>query len=160
MLTVIDNGVKIQLTAEHHPQQWLSLILISAIFFFAIGIGLMLGWLSVRLSIASIALIAVLSWVWQWYRQKFDMPIITGGELIIQPHQIIHHPMVGKPQKIAIPTVDNINITDNCLIIYNEQGKIAYQILGFQQPQHIKIAEAVLQGKTIQMQGKAIRMQS
>lgn len=158
MLTVIENGIKIQLTTENHPQQKLSLILISAIFFSAVGVGLMLGWLSVRLSIAAIALIAILSWAWQWYRHKFDMPIITGGELIIQPHQMIHHPIIGKPQKITIQTTDNINTEENALLIYNQQGQLRYHILGFQQTQHSKIAEAVLQGKTIKMQEKTIRM--
>lgn len=160
MLTVIDNGVKIQLTAEPNPNQWLTLILITAIFLSAVGVGVALGWLSVRWSIASLALIAVMSYFWQIYKQKYDFPIITGGEIIVHNKQIVHLSATGTSEQIAIAPNNSLELFDNGLNILNENGKIRYQILGFQQPQHATIAQAVLQGKTIQMQGKTIKMQS
>lgn len=160
MLTVIDNGVKVKLELCPQPQGFLMLMMITVLLLATVGVGLALGWLSVKMSIGSIAVIAVLSWLWRYYQQRYDVPMITGGELIVTANELIHHNILGKTQHYRIQMTDTVSIlSKQQLVIMNNHGKIRYQVLGFNDPKHSEVVQAILQGKILKKQEKNIYLQ-
>ncbi len=160
MLTVVENGVKVKLELCPQPKGFLTLMLITTLLLATVGVGLALGWLSVRLSIGAIAVIAIFSWLWRYYQQRYDVPIITGGEILVSNHQITHQPTFGNKQRYLLQTDDSIELSKEGITIINNKGKIRYHILGFNHERQPAIVQAVLQGKAIHVQGKTIQMQN
>ncbi|WP_019519485.1 hypothetical protein [Faucicola boevrei] len=158
MLTVTDNGVKVVLNSADTPNPFLGLLIATALLLAMVGVALGLGWLSVRASIGALAVIAVLSYFWRFYQQKQEIIKISGGQILLSKQQIDHaHPLGNKTYRLQAD--DRLEITDNQLTVITAQGKIRLVVLGFSQPQHAQISQAVLQGKQIQTQAKAIKMQ-
>ncbi|ELA09591.1 hypothetical protein MOMA_04275 [Moraxella macacae 0408225] len=158
MLSVTDNGVKIALNHTHTTNPFLSLIITTALLLAMVGVALGLGLLSVRASIGALAVIAILSYFWRFYQQKQAIIKISGGQILVSKHQIEHTHPLGK-KIYHLQADDKFELMDNQLSVKTAQGKIRLLIVGFSQPQHAKISQAVLQGKTIQTQAKSIKMQ-
>lgn len=158
MLTVTENGVKIALETNASANPLLPLIMAMAILLFMVGVALVWGFLSVRASIGALAVIAVMSYIWRYVKQKSEIPVITGGQVLLSAYRIEHQGLTGK-KVYQIQADDVIQIHQNHLTILSK-NKPKLVITGFSQNQHIAISQSVLQGKQIQTQGKAIKMQS
>lgn len=158
MLNVTENGVKIALEDRPVASPFLVLIMGISLLVFAIGVGLSLGYLSVRGSIGAIAVIAVLSYAWRVYQDKHEAVYITGGEILLSKNCIEHKKSIQK-KTYYLQETDNIECSNDTLTIKNQQGKTRFTVSGFSQDQHIAISQAVLQGKQIKTQAKTIKMQ-
>lgn len=159
MLNVTEDGVKITLENQPVASPFLVLIMGTALLLFATGVGLSLGYLSVRGSIGAIALIAIFSYAWRFYQNKHEATHITGGQILLSKNCIQHLNGVAK-KTYHLQTDDKIEPNNDTLTIKNQNGKIRLIVSGFSQSQYIPISQAVLQGKKIQTQGKAIKMQN
>lgn len=158
MLNVTENGVKITLEDRPVASPFLVLIMGVTLLLFAIGVGLSLGYLSVRGSIGAIGLIALLSYGWRVYQNKHETVHITGGEILLSKNCIEHKKAIQK-KNYHLQEDDSIECSSDSLIVKNQQGKTRFTVSGFSQAQHIPISQAVLQGKQIKTQAKAIKMQ-
>lgn len=159
MLNVTENGVKITLDDRPIASPFLVLMIGITLLAFAIGVGLSLGYLSVSGSIVAIGLIAVFSYGWRFYQNRNEALHITGGEILLSKCCIEHQTSLQK-KTYHLHENDNIECDNDALIIKNQQGKIRLTVSGFSQSQYIPISQAVLQGKQIKTQAKAIKMQS
>ena len=81
------------------------------------------------------------------------------GELRLTQQGFSHHQGAKVTSYQLLPS-DSIEPTSHGMTIYNADGLTLYHITGFHDPKHIKIAQAVLQGKPIKTQGKAIKLRS
>ena len=97
--------------------------------------------------------------MWQSFNRKKEVPTLTGGELRLTQQGFSHHQGAKVTSYQLLPS-DSIEPTTDGMTIYNADGLTLYHITGFHDPKHIKIAQAVLQGKPIKTQGKAIKLQS
>lgn len=158
MLNVTENGVKITLEDRPIASPFLVLMMGIVLLVFATGVGLSLGYLSVRGSIGAIAVIAVLSYAWRVYQNKHEAVHITGGEILLSKNCIEHKKSIQK-KTYHLQESDNIECSNDTLLIKNQQGKVRLIVSGFAQSQYISVGQAVLQGKQIKTQGKAIKMQ-
>lgn len=166
MLKVLDNGVKIQLENKFSlpvKMALLSLVLIISVFLGIVGILFFVKLItsSVATLLITVIIVGFFGWqVWQKNKNQTTPTLITGGEVTITPAQIEHTSATG--QKMVYPLPKNIHFesAENNLKIIDNANLPLITIQGFSSPQHITIAQAVLQGKTIKTQGKAIKMQS
>ena len=170
MLIVTDNGVKIQLQNSTAPAMNFAIfprIVITGLLLALVGIGLAMG-LSVGIAIVLILAIVAGAIIWQKFlanprpllENTMSPHIITGGEVLITPSQIEHISASNHKSVYPLPQYICFEIEDNQLKISDIKNLPLLVISGFQEPQHAKVTQAVLQGKTIQTQGKAIKMQS
>lgn len=159
MLVVTDNGVKIQLADAPSSAHKVMPILITSALLVLLGVAIAIG-LPVEIAIGVAILIIAGGFLWQKFGQKSTpTKTIAGGEITITPAQIEHISPSG--QRMVYPLPQHIDFTqsDNQLFITDKSAQPLLTISGFSQPQHLTIAQAVLQGKSIKTQGKAIRMQ-
>ena len=115
--------------------------------------------LSVAIGSLMMLLAIIASVVWQSFNRRKEVPTLTGGELRLTQQGFSHHEGAKVTSYQLLPS-DSVEPTTDGMIIYNADGQTLYRITGFHDPKHIKIAQAVLQGKPIKTQGKAIKLQS
>lgn len=159
MLVVTDDGVKIQLAPSTPPSGTLSTIVITAILLALLGVAIAMG---LSIGIAMLLAVCILSgsMIWQKLAKKSpSSKTIVGGEVIIKPYQIEHISHLGQKTSYPLPQQIQLVTQSSDVIITDNTGQTLLTIVGFTQPQHATIAQAVLQGKTIKTQGKSIRMQ-
>lgn len=159
MLKVTETGVTIGLQSQAATPNKLTQILWVGIAIAVVGLLMAFKMLSVAIGSLMILLAIIASVAWQSFNQKKEVPTLTGGELRLTQQGFSHHRGANVTSYQLLPT-DSIEPTTDGMIIYNADGQTLYHITGFHDPKHIKIAQAVLQGKPIKAQGKAIKLQS
>lgn len=159
MLKVTDTGVTIGLQSQAVKPNKLTQILWVGIAIAVVGLLMAIKMLSVVMGSLMILLAIIASVVWQSFNRKKQVPTLTGGELRLTQQGFSHHQGDNVTSYQLLPS-DSIEPTIDGMTIYNADGQTLYHITGFHDPKHIKIAQAVLQGKPIKTQGKAIKLQS
>lgn len=159
MLKVTDTGVTIGLQSQAATPTILTQILWMGVAIAVVGLLMAFKMLSVAIGSLMILLAIIASVVWQAIKQKKEVATLTGGELRLTQQGFSHHQGANVTSYQFLPS-DSIEHTTHGMTIYNADGQTLYHITGFHDPKHIKIAQAVLQGKPIKTQGKAIKLQS
>ena len=159
MLKVTETGVTIGLQSQAMTPNKLTQILWVGIAIAGVGLLMAFKMLSVAIGSLMILLAIIASVAWQALKQKKEVPTLTGGELRLTQQGFSHHRGDNVTSYELLPS-DSIEHTIDGMTIYNADGLTLYHITGFHDPKHIKIAQAVLQGKSIKAQGKAIKLQS
>ena len=159
MLKGTDTGVTICLQSQPVTPNKLTQILWVGIVIAGVGLLMAFKLLSVAIGSLMILLAIIASVVWQSFNRKKEVPTLTGGELRLTQQGFSHHQGAKVTSYQLLPS-DSVEPTTDGMIIYNADGLTLYHITGFHDPKHIKIAQAVLQGKPIKTQGKAIKLQS
>ncbi|MFW2176722.1 MULTISPECIES: hypothetical protein [unclassified Moraxella] len=159
MLTVTDNGVKIALQSHSLANTLLPKILLTAGVLAVIGGLKMLGIIGVMGVMIGVIVTLLAVGIWQFWQSKNRPQSLCGGELSLTKQGFIHQ-QFGKTTQYQLAPTDTIQTTGTGLAICNQQGKTLYQIQGFSEAKHCQIAQAVMNGKTIQTQAKNIKMQS
>ena len=159
MLKVTDTGVTIGLQSQAVTPNKLTQILWVGIAIAVVGLLMAFKMLSVAIGSLMILLAIIASVAWQSLNRKKEVPTLTGGELRLTQQGFSHHEGAKVTSYQLLPS-DSVEPTTDGMIIYNADGQTLYRITGFHDPKHIKIAQAVLQGKPIKAQGKAIKLQS
>ena len=159
MLKVTDTGVTIGLQSQAVTPNKLTQILWVGIAIAVVGLLMAFKMLPVAIGSLMILLAIIASVAWQSLNRKKEVPTLTGGELRLTQQGFSHHQGAKVTSYQLLPS-DSIEPTIDGMTIYNADGLTLYHITGFHDPKHIKIAQAVLQGKPIKTQGKAIKLQS
>lgn len=159
MLKVTDTGVTIGLQSQAVTPNKLTQILWVGIAIAGLGLLMAFKMLSVAIGSLMILLAIIASVVWQSFNRKKEVPTLTGGELRLTQQGFSHHEGAKVTSYQLLPS-DSVEPTTDGMIIYNADGQTLYRITGFHDPKHITIAQAVLQGKPIKTQSKAIKLQS
>ena len=159
MLKVTETGVTIGLQSQAVTSNKLTQILWMGIAIAVVGLLMVFKMLSVAIGSLMILLAIIAGVAWQSFKRKKEVPTLTGGELRLTQQGFSHHQGAKVTSYQLLPS-DSIEHTIDGMIIYNADGLTLYHITGFHDPKHIKIAQAVLQGKPIKAQGKAIKLQS
>lgn len=159
MLKVTETGVTIGLQSQAVTPNKLTQILWVGIAIAGVGLLMAFKMLSVATGSLMILLAIIVSGLWQALNRKKQVPTLTGGELRLSQQGFSHHQGAKVTSYQLLPS-DSIEPTTDGMTIYNADGLTLYRITGFHDPKHIKIAQAVLQGKPIKTQGKAIKLQS
>ena len=159
MLKITDTGVTIGLQSQAVTPNKLTQILWVGIAIAVVGLLMAFKMLPVAIGSLMILLAIIASVVWQSFNRKKEVPTLTGGELRLTQQGFSHHEGAKVTSYQLLPS-DSVEPTTDGMIIYNADGQTLYRITGFHDPKHIKIAQAVLQGKPIKTQGKAIKLQS
>lgn len=159
MLKVTDTGVTIGLQSQAKVANKLTQILWMGVAIAVVGLLMAFKMLSVAIGSLMILLAIIAGVAWQSFNQKKQVPTLTGGELRLTQQGFSHHQGANVTSYQLLPS-DSVEPTTDGMIIYNADGLTLYHITGFHDPKHIKIAQAVLQGKPIKTQGKAIKLQS
>ena len=159
MLKVTDTGVTIGLQSQAVTPNKLTQILWMGIAIAVVGLLMAFKMLSVATGSLMILLAIIASVVWQSFNRKKEVPTLTGGELRLTQQGFSHRQGAKVTSYQFLPS-DSIEHTIDGMTIYNADGQTLYHITGFHDPKHIKIAQAVIQGKPIKTQGKAIKLQS
>lgn len=159
MLKVTETGVTIGLQSQAMTPNKLTQILWVGIAIAVVGLLMAFKMLSVAIGSLMMLLAIIAGVAWQSFNQKKQVPILTGGELRLTQQGFSHHQGANVTSYQLLPS-DSIEHTIDGMTIYNADGLTLYHITGFHDPKHIKIAQAVLQGKPIKTQGKAIKLQS
>ena len=159
MLKVTETGVTIGLQSQAKVANKLTQILWVGIAIAVVGLLMAFKMLSVAIGSLMILLAIIASVAWQSFNRKKQVPTLTGGELRLTQQGFSHHQGAKVTSYQLLPR-DSIEHTIDGMTIYNADGLTLYHITGFHDPKHIKIAQAVLQGKPIKTQGKAIKLQS
>ena len=159
MLKVTETGVTIGLQSQAVTPNKLTQILWMGIAIAVVGLLMAFKMLSVATGSLMILLAIIVSGLWQALNRKKQVPTLTGGELRLTQQGFSHHEGAKVTSYQLLPS-DSVEPTTDGMIIYNADGQTLYRITGFHDPKHIKIAQAVLQGKPIKTQSKAIKLQS
>ena len=159
MLKITDTGVTIGLQSQAVTPNKLTQILWVGIAIAVVGLLMAFKMLPVAIGSLMILLAIIASVAWQSLNRKKEVPTLTGGELRLTQQGFSHHQGAKVTSYQLLPS-DSIEPTTHGMTIYNADGLTLYHITGFHDPKHIKIAQAVLQGKPIKAQGKAIQLQS
>ena len=159
MLKITDTGVTIGLQSQAVTPNKLTQILWVGIAIAVVGLLMAFKMLPVAIGSLMILLAIIASVAWQSLNRKKEVPTLTGGELRLTQQGFSHHQGAKVTSYQLLPS-DSIEPTTHGMTIYNADGLTLYHITGFHDPKHIKIAQAVLQGKPIKTQGKAIQLQS
>ena len=159
MLKVTETGVIIGLQSQTVTPNKLTQILWVGIAIAVVGLLMAIKMLSVAIGSLMILLAIIASVAWQSLNRKKEVPTLTGGELRLTQQGFSHHQGAKVTSYQLLPS-DSIEPTTHGMTIYNADGLTLYRIRGFNDPKHITIAQAVLQGKPIKAQGKAIQLQS
>ena len=159
MLKVTETGVTIGLQSQAVTPNKLTQILWVGIAIAVVGLLMAFKMLSVAIGSLMILLAIIASVVWQAFNRKKQVATLAGGELRLTQQGFSHHQGTNVTSYQLLPS-DSIEPTTDGMTIYNADGQTLYHITGFHDPKHIKIAQAVLQGKPIKTQGKAIKLQS
>lgn len=159
MLKITETGVTIGLQSQAVTPTKFTPILWVGIAIAMVGLLMAFKMLSVAIGSLMILLAIIASVAWQSFNQKKQVPTLTGGELRLTQQGFSHHQGANVTSYQLLPS-DSIEPTTDGMTIYNADGLTLYHITGFHDPKHIKIAQAVLQGKPIKAQGKAIKLQS
>lgn len=159
MLKVTDTGVTIGLQSQAVTPNKLTQILWVGIAIAVVGLLMAFKMLSVVIGSLMILLAIIAGVAWQSLNRKKEVPTLTGGELRLTQQGFSHHQGANVTSYQLLPS-DSIEHTIDGMTIHNADGLTLYHITGFHDPKHIKIAQAVLQGKSIKAQGKAIKLQS
>ncbi len=159
MLKVTETGVTIGLQSQAVTPNKLTQILWVGIVIAVVGLLMTFKMLPVAIGSLMVLLAIIAGVAWQALKQKKEVPTLTGGELRLTQQGFSHHQGAKVTSYQLLPS-DSIEPTTHGMTIYNADGLTLYHITGFHDPKHIKIAQAVLQGKPIKAQGKAIKLQS
>lgn len=159
MLKVTETGVTIGLQSQAMTPNKLTQILWVGIAIAVVGLLMAFKMLSVAIGSLMMLLAIIAGVAWQSFNQKKQVPTLTVGELRLTQQGFSHHQGAKVTSYQLLPS-DSIEHTIDGMTIYNADGLTLYHITGFHDPKHIKIAQAVLQGKPIKTQGKAIKLQS
>ena len=159
MLKVTETGVTIGLQSQAKVANKLTQILWVGIAIAVVGLLMAFKMLPVAIGSLMILLAIIASVAWQSLNRKKEVPTLTGGELRLTQQGFSHHQGAKVTSYQLLPS-DSIEPTTHGMTIYNADGLTLYHITGFHDPKHIKIAQAVLQGKPIKTQSKAIKLQS
>ena len=159
MLKITDTGVTIGLQSQVATPNKLTQILWVGIAIAVVGLLMAFKMLPVAIGSLMILLAIIASVAWQSLNRKKEVPTLTGGELRLTQQGFSHHQGANVTSYQLLPS-DSIEPTSDGMTIYNADGLTLYRITGFNDPKHITIAQAVLQGKPIKTQGKAIKLQS
>lgn len=169
MLTVNDHGVTIALqSGAPMPSRLRSVVVVAVII--AVTGGLMaLSLIPTMLGAFIIVMALVGSYAWHYFAQSSDPPLLFGGDLSLKPYEFSHQAQ-GRTVNYRLQPTDTVHLLPMdspinksqpmALSIHRGDGKVLYQISGFSDAKHQQIAQAVLQGKSVQAQAKAIRLKS
>lgn len=159
MLKVTETGVTIGLQSQAATPTILTQILWVGIAIAVAGLLMAIKMLSVVMGSLMILLAIIASVAWQSFNRKKQVPTLTGGELRLTQQGFSHHQGANVTSYQLLPS-DSVEPTTDGMTIYNADGLTLYHITGFHDPKHITIAQAVMQGKPIKTQSKAIKLQS
>ena len=159
MLKVTETGVTIGLQSQAKVANKLTQILWVGIAIAVVGLLMAFKMLSVAIGSLMMLLAIIASVAWQSLNRKKEVPTLAGGELRLTQQGFSHHQGAKVTSYQLLPS-DSVEPTTDGMTIYNADGLTLYHITGFHDPKHIKIAQAVIQGKPIKTQGKAIKLQS
>ena len=159
MLKVTDTGVTIGLQSQAKVANKLTQILWVGIAIAVVGLLMAFKMLSVAIGSLMMLLAIIAGVAWQSFNRKKEVATLTGGELRLTQQGFSHHQGANVTSYQLLPS-DSVEPTTDGMTIYNADGLTLYHITGFHDPKHIKIAQAVIQGKPIKAQGKAIKLQS
>lgn len=159
MLKVTDTGVTIGLQSQAVTPNKLTQILWVGIAIAVVGLLMAFKMLSVAIGSLMILLAIIAGVAWQSFNRKKEVATLTGGKLRLTQQGFSHHQGAKVTSYQLLPS-DSVEPTTDGMIIYNADGQTLYHITGFYDPKHITIAQAVLQGKPIKTQSKAIKLQS
>lgn len=160
MLVVTDNGVQVLLQQKAPPNIKLKdAIMVAVLVAINCILGLGIKSYSMSICIGINLIILAFSIGLQVYRKRNQPVVLSGGDLLLSPHTF-KHTSLGKTTQYQLTQNDKIEMKKDSLQICNAQHKILYQINGFSEPKQVEVAQAVLEGKSLKTQGKAIRMQS
>ena len=170
VLTVLDDGVKIGLqpVAGGKPAwyrfgyqwTWLGMAVLLAV----IGAAHVLGWLTGGQTGVAIIAVIVVSALANWLgshraaNQTESPAQLSGGFLQVRKGALTHTDDTGKTTPIVLASCEQVQIDGTALHICHADGTPRCRVLGFTAPQHAQIARAVLQGKPIQTNAKAVRL--
>lgn len=161
MLVITENGVKIQLAQLKNASTYSNVNTIIMLVLPLITVGLITSILPLEIAIGLLVVIIAYKVIMRMKKVKTSQAqTISGGEILITPAQIEHISSLG--QKMVYPLPEQIDFipSENQLLITDNFAQPLLTIAGFNNPQHATITQAVLQGKQIKTQGKAIKMQS
>lgn len=159
MLKVNADGV--QLLLKHQVSSntiWRDILLVGVLFAINAILDFYLGLYSRNITFIINFMIMLLAAVLNHYRKRHQSTYLSGGDLVLSSSAFTHTSL-GKTTQYQLTQFDHIKVIGDTLQIANNH-KILYHIQGFHDPKHIQIAQAVLQGKPIKTQGKAIKLQS
>lgn len=159
MLQVTEDGIKLTLQSKPLASSMLTQIIAVSGVLAVLGVLDMLGVISKTMLVVLVLLTLVAMAGVKVFQSKQHTPLLTGGELQILNKGFIHR-QLGQTTTYQLAVDDKLVATDTCLRIADRTGKILYQIEGFSEPRHLEVAQAVLQGKQIKTQAKAIKMQN
>lgn len=159
MLKVTDDGVLILLKQTPKPTFiWRDTLVIVGLCAINGVLAFALHWYSTNVAIILNVFIIILSSSLHTYRKRQQPKMLSGGDLVLSPNTFTHH-FLGKTTQYQLTQFDTVKTIGDMLQIANNH-KIVYQIVGFLEPKHLEVAHAVLNGKTIATQAKAIKMQN
>lgn len=130
----------------------------------AIGAANVLGWLAGAQTGIAIIVVIVASAVVNWLGRRgqariTDQPIqLSGGCLHVRKGTLTHTDTTGKTTPITLDNTNYLQIDGDTLQICHADGTSRCRVMGFTTPQHLHIARAVLQGKSIQTNAKTVRL--
>lgn len=160
MLVVTDNGVQLLLKPKTNLKiAWQDRLAMAILFAINALLSFGLHLYSVGISIFITVVIIMISFVLEAYRKRNQPVSLSGGDLVLSPNAF-KHTFLGKTTQYQLDQHDKIEKHGDSLKICNGQNKTLYQIKGFSESKHLEVAQAVLEGKQIKTQAKAIKMQS
>lgn len=159
MLKVTDEGVQILLKQTPKPNPIWRYTLVIVVLCAINGIlAFALHWYSTNMAIILNIFIIILSSGLHTYRKRQQPKTLSGGDLLLLPNGFTHR-LLGKTTQYQLTQFDTVKTIGDTLQIANNH-KTVYQIQGFLEPKHLEVAHAVLEGKQIKTQAKAIQLQS
>ena len=153
MLQVTDSGVNITLSGQSNHQG-------NGLFWLAVAMAMSL--LPERLAMTALAILVVGSFVFNWYRQKQQVSkdiLISQGMLEVRP-DVFHDTQAGQRKRLLVKEDDQIMLKGKQLLIYEPNGGLACQVMGFDDAKEAKVMQQVLQGQQPNKRHINIKMQS
>ncbi len=161
MLKVTENGITITLNGKPSNDIlfWLTLMLVVL----AIGVALAMIFLPMKVAIACLVLLVVVSFVFNGYKQRIteqkSVILISHGTLNVQQGLIAHHDGI-KQQHIMLLADDTVTQRDSSLIVYGANQKPKCRVSGFDHDKEIEVMAKILQGHTMNKRHANIKMQN
>ena len=159
MLKVTDDGVHITLQPTATAPTKLTSIVLSAVIIATVAGLMAAAILPIWLGGLALLVTLVSTLVWQQRHTATKAAQLSGGALTLGAYRLSHQ-QFGQSTHYALAKTDTVTPDSNSITICDSAGHTIYHIQGFSDPKHCQVAAAVLQGKAIQTQVKAIRLSS
>ena len=162
MLQVTDSGVNITLSGQSNHQGNGLFWFASALLIGAVAVAMAMSILPERLAMTALAMFVVGSFVFNWYRQKQQVSkdiLISQGMLEVRPG-VFHYTQAGQRKRLLVKEDDQIMLKGKQLLIYEPNGGLACQVMGFDDAKEAQVMQQVLQGQQPNKRHVNIKMQS